>query len=74
MVGVHVLDPAHEQPGVSMLGLGLGRERGVLDLGDIGVGDPALLILIEDLIGVLDRRPRVFGAMAVRTVPCPGGR
>ena len=41
VVGVHVLDPAHDQPGGHVLGLGLGRERGVGDLGDLGIADPA---------------------------------
>jgi len=59
MVGVHVLDPAHDQPGGHVLGLGLGRERGVGDLGDLGIADPALLVLVEDRIDVLDRRPGI---------------
>ena len=40
---VEVGDPAHDQPGGDALGLGLVRERGVADLGDLGVGDPPLL-------------------------------
>jgi hypothetical protein len=35
-----------------VLGLGLGGERGVADLGDLGVADPALLLFVEDRVGV----------------------
>jgi len=57
IVGVHVLDSAHDQPGVDVFGLGLGREREVVDLGDLSVADPPLLIVVEDCVGVLDRCP-----------------
>jgi hypothetical protein len=59
VVGVHVLDPAHDQPGVNVLGLG--RERGVADLGDFSVANPLLAVLVEDRVGVLDGRPGVLG-------------
>jgi len=61
VVGVHVLDPAHDQPGGDAAGRGLAGERGVADLGDLRVADPALLRLVEDRVGVLDRRPGVLG-------------
>jgi len=37
-----------------VLGLGFGGERGVVDLGDLGVGDPSLLLFVVDGVGVAD--------------------
>jgi hypothetical protein len=42
-------------------GFGFGGERGVADLGDLGLGDPALLVLVPGSVPVLDRFPCVFG-------------
>ena len=52
---VDAWDPPHDQPRGDLLGLDLGRERGESDLGDFSVADPALGVLIEDRVGVLDR-------------------
>ena len=60
VVGVHVLDSARDQPGVDVFGLGLGREREVVDLGDLSVADPPLLIVVEDCVGVLNRCPGIL--------------
>ncbi|TMR36928.1 hypothetical protein ETD85_09240 [Nonomuraea zeae] len=53
---VEFLDPPHDQPGGDGLALGAG-EGGVADLGDLGVGDPAAGLLIEDRSRVGDRGP-----------------
>ena len=34
-----------------------GGERGELDLGDLGAGDPPAGVFVEDGVGVLDRGP-----------------
>src|SRR5581483_8750922 len=51
---VRVADPADDQPGGDLLRL-LPGERGVLDLGDLGVGDPAAELVIPDRPGIADR-------------------
>ncbi len=53
-------DPAHDQPGGHPM-LVVAGERGVADLGDFGVGDPALLVLVEDRVRVADGGPGVLG-------------
>jgi hypothetical protein len=58
-LGVEVFDPADDQPGGDGLAL-LGGERGIGDLGDLGVGDPAPQLVIPDRPRVLDRRPGVL--------------
>ena len=45
--GVELWDAAHDQPGGDLLGLGLGAERRELNLGDLRVADPALLVFVE---------------------------
>ncbi|MCA1224049.1 hypothetical protein [Streptomyces sp. 8L] len=62
-------DAAHDQTGGDLLLLRLGSEGGVGGLGYLGVGDPALALLVPDRLGVLDRRPGVLivGAMVVLT-------
>lgn len=55
MVDGEVFDPSHDQPGRDPV-LGLGRERGVADFGDLRVGDPLPGCLVEDRTWVADRR------------------
>ena len=40
-----------------MLGLAAAGERGEPDFGDLGVGDPPLLVLVVDRVRVPDRHP-----------------
>ncbi len=54
--GVQAFDAADDEAGGHRLVL-LGRERGVAGLGDLGVRDPGARILVEDRVGVSDRRP-----------------
>src|SRR5690625_7066080 len=42
VVGIQAFDAAHDQPGRDVLSLLAGGEGGVLDLGDLGIGDPPL--------------------------------
>jgi hypothetical protein len=53
------LDSAHDQPGGDGLAL-LAGEGGVGRFGDLGVGDPAAGLLVEDRPRVGDRRPGVL--------------
>ena len=57
--GVQVGHAAHDQPGGDVLGLAPGGEGGVGDFGDLGVGDPPLLVFVVDGVGVVDGGPRV---------------
>ena len=57
---VLVADPADDQPGGDRMSL-LRRERRVLGLGDLGVGDPAVQLVVEDRLRVLDGGPALFG-------------
>src|SRR3546814_12716772 len=54
------LDPTHHQPAGDMFGPASAGERGEVDLGDLGVGDPAAFGFLPDRVGVLDRGPGVF--------------
>jgi hypothetical protein len=45
---VEAADAAHDQPGGDVLGAAEPGERGEGHLGDLGVGDPPLLVLVED--------------------------
>src|SRR5674476_549584 len=69
--GVQALDAAHDQPGVDVFTVAAGGERGESDLGDLRVGDPAVLVLVVDRVGVLDSDPRVVGDLGDR--PGHGG-
>ena len=67
--GVHVADPADDQPGGER-GRGLAPaavdgERGVFHLGDLGVGDPAAQLVIPQRPGIGDRRPGRGGIAAI---------
>jgi hypothetical protein len=68
VVRVHVLDQAHDQPGAD-LAVAYGGERGYCDLGDLGVGEPSLLV-VEDRVGVLGRGPSVVGCDPDRLADC----
>lgn len=46
--GAQALDAAHDQSGGDLLFFRLGSESGVEDLGYLGVGDPALALLVPD--------------------------
>jgi len=61
LVGVEVGDAAHHQPPGHLLAGLLRAERGEADLGDLGSGDPRVGGLVEDSVGVGDRRPGVLG-------------
>ena len=59
-----------------MLGLGLAGEGGVVDLGDLRVGDPLLAVLVEDRVGVVDRGPGLSldaGDRLADSLVLPGG-
>ncbi|MER6371873.1 hypothetical protein ABT255_26440 [Streptomyces mirabilis] len=58
--------PAHDQTGGDLLGLLASGERGVLDLGDLGVGDHLAGVGIHERLGVADRDPGAFGDAADR--------
>ena len=60
-LGVEPFDPAHDQPAVDVLALASGGERGEGDLGDLGVGDEPLLVVVPDGVRVLDRGPCRLG-------------
>jgi hypothetical protein len=61
--GVHVGDAAHDQPARDPVGLLLGGERGVRDLGDLRLGDPRARGLVEDRVRVLDRAVHALSSM-----------
>ena len=61
LVGIEVGDAAHHQPPGHLLAGLLRAERGEADLGDLGSGDPRVGGLVEDRVGVGDRRPGVLG-------------
>jgi hypothetical protein len=46
-------DPAHDQPAGHVFGLAAAGERDEPDFGDLSVGDPPLLGLVEDSLGYL---------------------
>ena len=54
---VEPADSAHDQPGGDLLAATTAGERGEPDLGDLGVGDPPLLVLVVDRVRILDRGP-----------------
>jgi hypothetical protein len=54
------LHPSHDQPASDLLALAAPGERSEIDLGDLGVGDPAVLDLVEDRVRVADRSPRLL--------------
>ena len=56
---VQVADPADDQPGGDGLAL-FRREGGVLNFGDLGVGDPAVQLVVPDRVRVPDRGPGVL--------------
>ena len=56
-----VADAADDQPGGDVQLLFLRGERRVAGLGDLGVGDPAVQLVIPDGLRVLDGLPRVLG-------------
>ncbi len=69
-------DAAHDQPGGDLLTLAAAGERGVVDLGDLGVGDPPLLGFLPDRVGILDRGPRLLvdgGDRGLHRPVLPGG-
>jgi hypothetical protein len=57
---VQVPDPADDQPGGDGLAL-LRREGRVLGLGDLGVRDPAVQLVVPDRVRVPDRGPGAVG-------------
>jgi hypothetical protein len=57
---VQVADAADDQPRGDGLAF-LRRERRVFGLGDLGVGDPGIQLVVPDRARVADRRPGVFG-------------
>ena len=59
---LQAFDAAHDQPGGDVLGRGPAGERGVVDLGDLRVGDPPLLGLVED--GVKPRSTDEVGVVS----------
>jgi hypothetical protein len=61
---VLVADPADGQPGGHRLAL-LRCERRVLSVGDLGVEDPAVQLVVPDRLRVPDRGPALFGIAAV---------
>ena len=66
----------HDQPGGDLLSRGPADERGVVDIGDLRVGDPPLLGLVEDGVGVLDWGPRLGvdgGYRGLHRPVLPGG-
>ena len=68
-------DPTHDQLRGDRL-LTPGRERGVVDRGDLGVGDPALLVVVPDRLRVADTHPGVIGDLPDRAADLgvhPGG-
>ncbi len=56
---LQAFDAAHDQPGGDVLSRGPAGERGVVDLGDLRIREPPLLGLVEDGVGIADRRPRL---------------
>jgi hypothetical protein len=56
-LGVEAPHAAHDQPGGDVLGAAASGERGERHLGDFGIGDPLVFVLVEDGVGVADRRP-----------------
>ncbi len=56
-LGVQPPDPSNDQPGADVVGLAAGRERGEGHLGDFGVRDQALFVLVPDRIRVVNRGP-----------------
>lgn len=61
VLAVEAFDAADDQPGSHVVALAARGERGEADLGDLGVGDPALTCLVPDRLGVADRGPVVVG-------------
>jgi hypothetical protein len=61
---VQVADLADDQPGGDGLAL-LRRERGVGDLGDLGVRYPAAQLVVPDRAGIPDRGPGVLAMAAI---------
>jgi hypothetical protein len=53
-----------------MVGFLLCGERGEPHLGDLGPGDPAVGGVVEDGVGVLDRRPGVLVDGGDRLLDC----
>ncbi|MFJ2559235.1 MULTISPECIES: hypothetical protein [unclassified Streptomyces] len=58
--GAPALDEAHDQPVDDLLFLRRGNESAVDDPGCLGVGDPALALLVPDRLGTFDRCPGVL--------------
>ena len=46
VAGVQPFHATHDQTGRDVLFLRAGGEGGVVDLGDLGIGDPSLLVLV----------------------------
>ena len=71
---VQAFHPAHDQPAADVVGGAPGGERGERHLGDLGVAYQALLGLVPDRVGVVDRRPGIVAmlAIAVLTPGCSG--
>ena len=63
--GFEAFDAAHYQPAGDLPFLGVGGERGEVDLGDLRFGDPSVFALVPDRPGVPDRRPPVSGIAAI---------
>ena len=59
-------DAADDQPCGDLLAFLLRRERRVLDLGDLGVGDPAGQLVVPDGLRLGDRGPGILGDTADR--------
>jgi hypothetical protein len=66
---LQALDSAHDKPAGPVLGLAPAGEGSEVDLGDLGVADPALLIVVPDRLGVADRGPSAIGGCAISPRP-----
>jgi AcrR family transcriptional regulator len=64
VVGVGVADPPDDQPGGDLAGFGFRGERSERDLGDLGVTDPLLQLIVEDRVRVVDRGPGIVRNLA----------
>ncbi len=58
--GVEALDAAHDQPAGDVLCLASAGERDEGHLGDLGVGDQPLLLVVPDRVRIPDRGPGVL--------------
>jgi hypothetical protein len=70
--GVEALDATHDQAGLDVVGLASAGERQVRGLGDLGVADEALLLVVPDRVRIGDGRPVALTDAADRGAH-PGG-